>query len=109
MVKPLTLNQKTEKDLVVRPHPPPPYSSLAQSVEHLTVNQVVAGSSPAGGATSKRSSVCQSAWFGTKGPQVKILSFRPSAVSEGKYSFNSSDEVIAAWQNSVHSLNCETE
>ena len=26
------------------------YSSLAQSVEHLTVNQVVAGSSPAGGA-----------------------------------------------------------
>ena len=31
------------------------YSSLAQSVEHLTVNQVVAGSSPAGGAkaTSK--------------------------------------------------------
>ena len=29
------------------------YSSLAQSVEHLTVNQVVAGSSPAGGATKK--------------------------------------------------------
>ena len=26
------------------------YSSLAQSVEHLTVNQVVAGASPAGGA-----------------------------------------------------------
>ena len=26
------------------------YSSLAQSVEHLTVNQGVAGSSPAGGA-----------------------------------------------------------
>ena len=30
------------------------YSSLAQSVEHLTVNQVVAGSSPAGGAKQKR-------------------------------------------------------
>ena len=29
------------------------YSSLAQSVEHLTVNQVVAGSSPAGGARKK--------------------------------------------------------
>ena len=26
------------------------YSSLAQLAEHLTVNQVVAGSSPAGGA-----------------------------------------------------------
>ena len=31
------------------------YSSLAQSVEHLTVNQVVAGSSPAGGAKKKAS------------------------------------------------------
>ena len=30
------------------------YSSLAQSVEHLTVNQGVAGSSPAGGANKKR-------------------------------------------------------
>ena len=30
------------------------YSSLAQSVEHLTVNQVVAGSSPAGGAKQRR-------------------------------------------------------
>ena len=30
------------------------YSSLAQSVEHLTVNQVVAGSSPAGGSQEKR-------------------------------------------------------
>ena len=29
------------------------HSSLAQSVEHLTVNQVVAGSSPAGGAKTK--------------------------------------------------------
>ena len=29
------------------------YSSLAQSVEHLTVNQVVAGSSPAGGAKQR--------------------------------------------------------
>ena len=29
------------------------HSSLAQSVEHLTVNQVVAGSSPAGGANRK--------------------------------------------------------
>ena len=29
------------------------YSSLAQSVEHLTVNQGVAGSSPAGGAKKK--------------------------------------------------------
>ena len=29
------------------------YSSLAQSVEHLTVNQGVAGSSPAGGAKTK--------------------------------------------------------
>ena len=27
-----------------------PYSSLAQSVEHLTVNQGVVGSSPTGGA-----------------------------------------------------------
>ena len=33
----------------------PSYSSLAQSVEHLTVNQVVAGSSPAGGAKKKAS------------------------------------------------------
>ena len=31
------------------------YSSLAQSVEHLTVNQGVAGSSPAGGAKKERS------------------------------------------------------
>ena len=30
------------------------YSSLAQSVEHLTVNQGVAGSSPAGGAKKKK-------------------------------------------------------
>ena len=29
------------------------YSSLAQLAEHLTVNQVVAGSSPAGGANRK--------------------------------------------------------
>ena len=29
------------------------YSSLAQLAEHLTVNQVVAGSSPAGGAKKK--------------------------------------------------------
>ena len=29
------------------------HSSLAQSVEHLTVNQVVAGSSPAGGAKAE--------------------------------------------------------
>ena len=29
------------------------YSSLAQLAEHLTVNQVVAGSSPAGGARKK--------------------------------------------------------
>ena len=28
----------------------PPHSSLAQSVEHLTVNQGVTGSSPVGGA-----------------------------------------------------------
>ena len=31
------------------------YSSLAQSVEHLTVNQGVTGSSPVGGAKTKRS------------------------------------------------------
>ena len=30
------------------------YSSLAQSVEHLTVNQGVAGSSPAGGAKKEK-------------------------------------------------------
>ena len=30
------------------------YSSIAQSVEHLTVNQGVTGSSPVGGAKSKR-------------------------------------------------------
>ena len=30
------------------------YSSLAQLAEHLTVNQVVAGSSPAGGAKTKK-------------------------------------------------------
>ena len=29
------------------------YSSIAQSVEHLTVNQGVTGSSPVGGATRK--------------------------------------------------------
>ena len=33
------------------------HSSLAQSVEHLTVNQVVAGSSPAGGANTKDHSI----------------------------------------------------
>ena len=32
----------------------PIFSSLAQLAEHLTVNQVVAGSSPAGGAKKKR-------------------------------------------------------
>jgi hypothetical protein len=31
-------------------HPPPKYSSIAQSVEHLTVNQRVPGSSPGRGA-----------------------------------------------------------
>ena len=30
------------------------YSSIAQSVEHLTVNQGVTGSSPVGGAKTKR-------------------------------------------------------
>ena len=36
-----------------------PYSSLAQSVEHLTVNQGVVGSSPTGGAKTKGyTSVC---------------------------------------------------
>ena len=30
------------------------YSELAQLAEHLTVNQVVAGSSPAGGAKKKQ-------------------------------------------------------
>ena len=43
--------------LVFIPHRMKPiedlYSSLAQSVEHLTVNQGVAGSSPAGGAKQK--------------------------------------------------------
>ena len=34
------------------------YSSLAQSVEHLTVNQGVAGSSPAGGAKKARGTRC---------------------------------------------------
>ena len=33
------------------------YSSLAQSVEHLTVNQGVAGSSPAGGARKKPNAI----------------------------------------------------
>ena len=43
--------------LVFIPHRPQPieelYSSLAQSVEHLTVNQGVVGSSPTGGAKKK--------------------------------------------------------
>ena len=30
------------------------YSSLAQSVEHLTVNQGVTGSSPVGGANTRK-------------------------------------------------------
>ena len=34
------------------------HSSLAQSVEHLTVNQVVAGSSPAGGANKRKVRIC---------------------------------------------------
>ena len=34
----------------------PQYSELAQLAEHLTVNQVVAGSSPAFGAKTKRPS-----------------------------------------------------
>ena len=34
------------------------YSSLAQLAEHLTVNQVVAGSSPAGGAKKFRTREC---------------------------------------------------
>ena len=33
----------------------PIFSSLAQLAEHLTVNQVVAGSSPAGGANNRKS------------------------------------------------------
>ena len=37
------------------------YSSLAQSVEHLTVNQGVTGSSPVGGA--KKSTCIASAFF----------------------------------------------
>ena len=35
-----------------------PYSSLAQSVEHLTVNQGVTGSSPVGGAKQKAEANC---------------------------------------------------
>ncbi len=41
------------------------YSSLAQSVEHLTVNQVVAGSSPAGGAKTKGERNALSFCFGS--------------------------------------------
>ena len=36
-----------------------PYSSLAQSVEHLTVNQGVVGSSPTGGAKNKEVHIAQ--------------------------------------------------
>ena len=36
-----------------------PYSSLAQSVEHLTVNQGVTGSSPVGGAIFHSAKSCQ--------------------------------------------------
>ena len=43
-----TIRRWRTEHLTVRP--PKQYSSLAQLAEHLTVNQVVAGSSPAGGA-----------------------------------------------------------
>ena len=39
------------------------YSSLAQLAEHLTVHQVVAGSSPAGGANNRKSRTQGSAFF----------------------------------------------
>ena len=38
--------------------PSPPYSSLAQSVERMTVNHDVAGSSPAGGAKKEAERYC---------------------------------------------------
>ena len=41
------------------------YSSLAQSVEHLTVNQGVAGSSPAGGAKQKPEANASGFLFGS--------------------------------------------
>ena len=42
----------------------PKYSELAQLAEHLTVNQVVAGSSPAFGAIKE-----------SHEPQVRVISF----------------------------------
>ena len=41
----------------------PQYSSLAQSVERMTVNHDVAGSSPAGGATRRLENITFSSLF----------------------------------------------
>ena len=62
------------------------YSSLAQSVEHLTVNQVVAGSSPAGGAKNPRSS--------ERGFFICVRRTQHH-LTEGQHHFERSENIIA--------------
>ena len=52
------------------------YSSLAQSVEHLTVNQGVAGSSPAGGANERPR---QKAWPFSLAPPTVLAPRHPAS------------------------------
>ena len=49
------------------------YSSLAQPVEHLTVNQGVVGSSPTGGATDSRHECGGYRSFKDYGPLAQLV------------------------------------
>ena len=55
------------------------YSSLAQSVEHLTVNQGVTGSSPVGGA--KKKSPAQQRWVLLFAPPIGLRPMAPYTYS----------------------------
>ena len=70
------------------------YSSLAQSVEHLTVNQGVVGSSPTGGAYSEcftyKKLIWESRIPNTCGSMVKRLRHRPfTAVTRVRFPLES--------------------
>ena len=68
-----------------------PYSSLAQSVEHLTVNQGVTGSSPVGGANQNLNRT-QKVWF-------RFFSYR---LNKGDYSIKLQIVAIKLYQSKCH-------
>ena len=62
------------------------YSSIAQSVEHLTVNQGVTGSSPVGGAKPKAlMQKCVSVfffWWGFRDSNPGPTGYEPAALTD---------------------------